>query len=137
MTIVSAWCEHGQTPFVRAPLEDIDINVTHSPTAHLESAGFVKIDGVGADESAPVIIDLKNLLGADDPESGAEGKAGPIRGGAVRVASGKPRTDRVLAAARFTMSVGGGADVGDSPAADSGSPDAGLGCAASYKTSRQ
>jgi len=132
MTIVSAWCEHGQTPFVRAPLEDIDINVTHSPTAHLESAGFVKVDSVGADE-----IELKNLLGADDPESGAEGKAGPIRGGAVRVPSGKARTDRVLAAARFTMSVGGGADVGDSPAADSGSPDAGLGCAASYKTSRQ
>ena len=66
---------------------------------HLESAWFLKVDRVGADESAPVIIDFKNFLGADNPESGAEGKAGPIRGGAVRVASGKPRPDRVLAAA--------------------------------------
>ena len=82
--------EHGQTSFSRAPLQDIDINVPHPPTAHLEPACFVKIDGVGADESAPVIIDLKDFIGIHNPELGAERETGPIRGGADDFTPGKP-----------------------------------------------
>lgn len=130
--------EHGQTSFIRAPLQDIDINMPHPPTAHLEPAYFVKINRVRADESAPVIIDLKDFIGIHNPELGAEREAGPIRGGADNFAAGEPRTDGVPASALFAVSVGGSADIGDSPFTypGGGSP-VRLGCTARSQTSHQ
>src|SRR4029077_14330541 len=90
--------QHLQTPLPRTPFQNIDIDMTHAPTAHLETTRFVEIDRVASNKRGPVIIDDVLFGAADDSEPCAERIARPIGRGAHDTTAGKICTDRVMAA---------------------------------------
>src|SRR5438128_12663476 len=98
--------EDFQALFLRAPLQNVDVNLTNTPVFHLEPAGFVKIDGVGADQGSAVIIDDIFFIRIGDSESGSERKTRPIGRGAHDVGARKAAIERVAAAASLAMRIG-------------------------------
>lgn len=100
--------QHFQTSLPRAPLEDIDIDMTHSPPAHFETTRFVEIDRVGPNQRGAVIIDYVLCRATDDAEPRAEWITRPIARRAHDVAAGKMRADRITTTALFSLRVGGG-----------------------------
>ena len=94
-----------------APADDFDLDGAHAPISHPAAGVFIKIDGIGADERGAVVVDLAKLAGADDEELGADGVAGPIRGGAVDFPASQQSAAGAVVTAGLGLGVGGGADV--------------------------
>ena len=106
-------CEDFQTLFLRTPFQNVDVHVTNAPVSHLKPARLVKVNGVGADQGSPVIIDDVFFICIGNPESCPERKMRPIRRGTHHVGAGKPRPERVGApASSLAMRVSGGAHIG-------------------------
>src|SRR5439155_10862645 len=49
--------EHFQALFFRTPLQDVDVYMSDAPLLHLELAWLVQINGVGADQRIPIVVD--------------------------------------------------------------------------------
>ena len=79
--------------------------MSHPPAAHFQRGSFVEVDGVGADERSPVIIDNVFLLSFNDPEASPEWEYRPIRGGAAYNSPGKIITNCVASAAQFATAI--------------------------------
>src|SRR5947208_12008484 len=54
--VFAARREHLQALFLRSPLQNIDIDVAHTPTMHVEAARLVKVDRFGSHERSAVIV---------------------------------------------------------------------------------
>ncbi len=93
-----------------APVEDLDVDHADAPVAHLAAVVLVEVDGVGADEGGAVVVDFTDFAGLYDLETGADGVARPIGGGAVDGAGGEVSAAGVVAAAGLCAGVGGHAD---------------------------
>ena len=84
-----------ETLFVRAPLQDFDVDSAHAPTLHFEPARFAEIDRAGADQGRAVIVDQIFFLRIDNAKSRAKWKTRPIGGRASDVATGEIFADGV------------------------------------------
>lgn len=74
--VTGAVLDDGHAVLVGTPLEHFDADMANAPLIHGGARRFVKIDGIGANESAAVVIDLiedPGLFG--DAEEGAFGVA--------------------------------------------------------------
>ena len=109
--MLGARCEHFQALFLRAPLQNIDIDVTDAPALHVEAARLVKVDGVSPDECDSVVIDDVFIVCTGKPEPGSKREARPIRRGAHHVAAGKPAVECIVTSASFAVRVGSGTHV--------------------------
>ena len=70
----------------RTPLQDIDIDVAHTPAFHVETARLVEIDRFGSHERSAVIVNYVFFVCIGDSKPGAEREARPIGRGAHHVA---------------------------------------------------
>src|SRR5436309_10190043 len=93
------WCQHLDALFIRAPVQNIDIHLTHAPASHFQSRRLVKIDRVGADQSGAVVIDHVLFPRLDDFESGSEREARPVGSGTPNNSPGKIFADGVASSA--------------------------------------
>lgn len=71
--------EDLQALLLRAPVQNVDIDMAHAPLAHLQPCWFVKIDGTGSHECRSVIVDDIFLFRIDNAEPCAKREARPIR----------------------------------------------------------
>ncbi len=53
------WAQHFETLLLGAPLQNVDVDIAHTPAFHLQLGRLVKIDRAGADQRRPVIVDNK------------------------------------------------------------------------------
>ena len=53
----ATWREDFQALFFRTPLQDVDVYMSDAPLLHLEPAWLVQINGVGADQRIPIVVD--------------------------------------------------------------------------------
>ena len=99
---------------VRAPLEDLNVYVACSPVLDPGHVGLIKINCLGADEGAAVVVNAVGPWQSFDLEDGAQGEDGPIGGGAAELAvfeiAAFGAGEAVLEAVGFHVAVGGGAD---------------------------
>src|SRR4029453_17430248 len=105
--IFSAWREHLKAFFLRSPFDDVDIDRAHAPFPHCQTVRLVKVDRFRADEGAPVVVNLEDIVRPDDPKLCPERPARPIRCRAHHILAGKPRSNGVVAAAGLGMGIGG------------------------------
>ena len=110
-----AWAEHLETFFFRPPLQDVDVDIAHTPALHLELGRFVEIYRVAADERGPVIVDDVFFARTANSKSRAERKTRPIRRRAHDVATGQIRSERIFVSAFFDTRVCGRADIIHAP----------------------
>src|SRR5258706_10770231 len=96
-----AGAEDLKTLLLGAPLQNVDIDVAHTPAFHFQLGRFVKIDRAGADQCRSVIVDNKFLSGIDDSKPGPEREARPIRSGAHDVATREISAEGISASALF------------------------------------
>ena len=83
-----ARAEHFEALLLRTPLQNVDVDIAHTPAFHLQFGRLVKIDRAGADQRRPVIVDNKFFFRVDDSEPGAKRKARPIGGSAHDMTAG-------------------------------------------------
>src|SRR5262249_34877989 len=110
-TMLGAHGEHFEAFLLRSPLQDVDIHMPDAPAFHLEATRFIKVDSVGADERAAIIVDDILLISLGDSEPCAEREMRPIGSGAHHMLARKTRVKRVVASAPFAMCISGGAHV--------------------------
>jgi hypothetical protein len=82
-------CEDFQALFLRAPLQNVDVNVPDAPLPHLAPAWLVQVNGVRADQGISIIVDHIFFTCLGNPEPGSKRKVRPIRRGAHHMATGK------------------------------------------------
>ena len=97
--------------FLRAPLQNVDIDIAHAPAFHFELGRFVKVDRVRADEGRSIIVDDVLLPRTADSESRSEREPRPVRSRTHDVTSRQVRPERIFASTCFFVIVGGRADV--------------------------
>src|SRR6476619_7966639 len=95
--------QHFDALFIRTPLQNIDIDVTHAPAFHFQSCRLVEVNCVGADQGGAVIIDHIFLGGLHNLESSSEGKARPVGRGAANLPVGKVFANGVAASTTATL----------------------------------
>src|SRR5712692_8499537 len=100
--------EHFQTLFVRAPLQDIDIDITHAPSLHLETGRLVKIDRVRPNQGRTIIVDHVFFLCIDNAKARAQREARPIGRCTHNVTAGEITAESIVAPAAFGSRVSSG-----------------------------
>src|SRR5437667_3836693 len=103
--------EYFQALFLRAPLQDIDIDVADTPASHVETARLVKIDRVCAEECGPVIVNDVFFICVRDSKPGTEWETRPIGGRAHHLLAAKTTVERIVAFASLAVGIGGGAHI--------------------------
>ena len=97
-----------------APVEVFDGDAADAPGVHGVFGGAIEVDGIGACEGPPVVIDLEDFASFYDAKDGACGPAGPIGGGAMDGAREESAAEgimiRIGGVIAFGVSVCGGAD---------------------------
>src|SRR5437762_8337250 len=93
------WGQHLDALLIRAPVQNIDIDIAHAPALHFQSGGLVKINGAGPDQSSTVIVDHILLVCLHDFEPGSERESRPIGSGAAHNSPGKIFADGVASSA--------------------------------------
>ena len=106
-----ARAEHFEALLLRTPLQNVDIDVAHTPAFHFQLRRLVKVDCAGADQCRSVIVDNKFLCGIDDSKPGPEREARPIRSGAHEVVTREIGADGISESALFDARVGSCADI--------------------------
>ena len=114
------WREHFQALYLRTPLQDIDIDVAHTPAVHVETARLVEIDRFGSHERSVVVVNYIFFVCIGDSEPGAEREAGPIGSGAHHMVPRKRGADSVVGPTFFGMRIGSGTHFWHAMPADEG-----------------
>ena len=105
--------EDFQALFLRAPFQNVDVHVADAPVFHLKPARLVKVDGISADQSRPVIVDNVFFVCIGNSESGSYRKVRPIRRGTHHMLAGKTTAERVVVpASSLAVRVSGSAHIG-------------------------
>ena len=105
--------EDFQTLFLRAPFQNVNVHVADAPTFHLKPARLVEVDGVGADQRIPIIVDYVFFVCLGNSESGSYRKVRPIRRGTHHMLAGKTTAKRVIEpASSFEVRISGSAHIG-------------------------
>src|SRR4029077_10436197 len=107
-----AGAEHFETLLFGTPLQNVDVDIAHTPAFHLQLRRLVKIDRAGANQRRSIIVDNKFLSGIDDAKPRPEREARPIRRGAHDVMTREISAEGISASAFFDPRVSGGADIG-------------------------
>src|SRR5438874_2620386 len=81
--VFAARREHLQALFLRSPLQNIDIDVAHTPTMHVEAARLVKVDRFGSHERSAVIVNYVFFVCSGNSKPRPEWKTRPIGRGAT------------------------------------------------------
>src|SRR5215471_17763372 len=104
-------CEHLEALLFGPPLQNVDIDISHSPAFHLELGRLVEIDRVRSNKRRSVVVDDEFLMCAHDSETRPKRETRPIRGRAHHVTTGQIHSERIFVSALFDARVSGRADV--------------------------
>src|ERR1043166_4603198 len=85
--------ENFEALFLGTPFDDVDVDMAHSPGSHRGSAGLVKVNGVGPNKGAAIIVNHVTVRRSHNLESSSEREPGPVRRGAHDIRAGEACAD--------------------------------------------
>src|SRR5438309_253290 len=106
-----AWAQHFETLLLRTPLQNIDVDVAHTPAFHLQLGWLVKVDRAGADQRRSIVVDNVFVFRIGDSKPRAEREARPIGGSAHDTMTGQISAEGISMSAFFDPRVSGRADI--------------------------